>query len=128
MVNLKLHIMKISELCHASFQISCTVGITAPHILYKPCQLVAVIRIDIDYIITDFVIHNRLIDKSLLPAVYKLVCALTRDSHDIFLSLAGKEKGAVGHSLFEYCDINYISLPHIKRLADSLNCFRLQMV
>ena len=76
--------------------------------LQKLCDLIAILRVNIGDIITDVFISNGMIYRCFLTAIDKLICALSRNTHNVLLALTGKQEGTIGHAFFQDCNIRDI--------------------
>ena len=64
--------------------------ITIPCTFYKPGNLKAIIRIEINVIIAYPFPLNCFIYRSLFLSVYQMICSLSRNSHNIFFIITVK--------------------------------------
>ena len=64
-------------------------------------DFITVFRIDIRNIIANMLSINSLINCRFLTTINKLVSPLSRNTHDIFLSFAGKQERPIRHALFQ---------------------------
>ena len=108
MRNFQLHRMEVTQTAHALLDIFIIGGVAYPGALQKLCNLIAILRINIGDIITDVFISNGMIYRCFLTAIDKLICALSRNTHNVLFVLTGKQKRTVGHSLFQDCNIRDI--------------------
>ena len=113
----KLHLMEFPKFFHTFSDISFRKRIADPCPLQKAGNLTSVFRIDVRYVVTDFLSGNYMVHCRFLPAVNEFVRPLTRNAHNILLSVTMKRKGAVCHSFFQDCQVRNFICPFVHQPA-----------
>ena len=91
--------MELAELLHGAFEVRLIFGIAHARMLHIFCNLIPVIRIDIDDVVANMQRTNGLVDTGFISPINQAIRSLPRNAHNIARTLVGKQERPVRHTL-----------------------------